>query len=80
MAGAYKQLRAWRQAVELVLDIYRATNSFPKTEVYGLSSQMRQQLAKTINALLGVLKTAEVTEDRKTQERSTAKCHVAATS
>ena len=42
MAGAYRELRAWRQGIDLVLDVYRATQNFPKTETYGLTSQIRR--------------------------------------
>jgi four helix bundle protein len=39
---AFRDLRVWRQAMKLTLDIYLATSSFPKHEVYGLSQQMRR--------------------------------------
>jgi four helix bundle protein len=42
MAGAYTQLRAWKQAIDLVLEVYRVTQDFPKTEVYGLTNQIRR--------------------------------------
>jgi four helix bundle protein len=42
VAGSYKDLRAWKQAVELVVEIYRATQTFPRSELYGLTNQMRR--------------------------------------
>ena len=42
MADAYRDLIAWRKATDLALDIYRATQKFPKDEIYGLTSQMRR--------------------------------------
>lgn len=42
MAGNYTELRAWKQAVDLVLDVYRTTQNFPKAELYGLSDQIRR--------------------------------------
>jgi len=42
MSGCYKDLKAWRKSVELVLEVYRATQQFPKCELYGLTSQMRR--------------------------------------
>ena len=42
MAGNYTELRAWKQAVDLVLDVYRTTQDFPKTELYGLTNQIRR--------------------------------------
>jgi four helix bundle protein len=40
--GTYEDLKVWRQAMQLVLRIYRCTGSFPKQEIYGLTSQMRR--------------------------------------
>ena len=42
MAGSYKDLRAWKQSMELALEIYRHTESFPTEERYGLTSQLRR--------------------------------------
>lgn len=38
----YQDLRVWRDSVELVVETYRATSAFPKTELYGLTSQLRR--------------------------------------
>ncbi len=38
----YRDLRVWQEAVELALTVYRATMTFPKHELYGLTSQMRR--------------------------------------
>ncbi|HEY4486816.1 MAG TPA: four helix bundle protein [Candidatus Paceibacterota bacterium] len=38
----YKDLVVWQRAVELVVAVYSVTESFPKEEVYGLTSQMRR--------------------------------------
>ena len=40
--GSYRDLRVWQQAMKLALLVYKATEAFPKSEVYGLSSQMRR--------------------------------------
>jgi len=42
MANSYKDLRAWKQSVDLALEIYRETQTFPKNELYGLTSQLRR--------------------------------------
>jgi four helix bundle protein len=42
MATSYKDLRVWRQSVDLALVIYRQTQTFPKNELYGLTSQLRR--------------------------------------
>ena len=38
----YQDLLVWKRSVELALAIYRATESFPKREIYGLSAQLRR--------------------------------------
>ena len=38
----HQKLEAWSKAVELVTDIYRSTERFPKEERYGLTSQIRR--------------------------------------
>ncbi len=38
----YKNIRAYQLADELVMSIYRATKTFPKEEMYGLTSQLRR--------------------------------------
>jgi four helix bundle protein len=39
---SFKNLRVWEKAHRLTLDVYRSTRSFPREEVYGLTSQMRR--------------------------------------
>ncbi len=39
---SYKQLVAWQKAMELVLRVYRVTQTFPRSEIYGLVTQMRR--------------------------------------
>ena len=38
----HRDLVAWQKAMELVKEIYRATRTFPREEVYGLTSQLRR--------------------------------------
>ena len=38
----YRELIVWQKAMSLVESVYRATNSFPNTEIYGLTSQVRR--------------------------------------
>jgi four helix bundle protein len=42
MANSYKDLRVWKQSVDLALEIHRQTQNFPKNELYGLTSQLRR--------------------------------------
>lgn len=38
----HKKLKVWQKAVELVIDIYEVSKSFPKEEEFGLKSQLRR--------------------------------------
>lgn len=42
MGPSYKDLVAWKKAMELVTEVYRTTERFPKEEIYGLTSQLRR--------------------------------------
>ena len=39
---SYKDLNIWKQSIELVKDVYKISYSFPKEELYVLSSQIRR--------------------------------------
>lgn len=39
---SYKDLIVWQKSMDLVVLVYKATDSFPKSELYGLVSQMRR--------------------------------------
>lgn len=38
----FRGLKAWQKAYNLALEIYKITRYFPKTEVYGLTSQIQR--------------------------------------
>ncbi len=38
----YHDLRVWQRSIELSTTIYRHTAGFPKSELYGLTNQMRR--------------------------------------
>jgi four helix bundle protein len=38
----FRDLRVWEKTHELTLDIYRTTATFPRSELYGLVSQIRR--------------------------------------
>jgi four helix bundle protein len=42
MARDYTKIKAWQLADQLALSAYKATKKFPKSEVWGLTSQMRR--------------------------------------
>lgn len=35
-------MKVWQRSIELVKEIYKITSQFPKTEIYGLTTQMRR--------------------------------------
>jgi four helix bundle protein len=41
----FRGLAVWKNAHLLVLDVYRVTESFPKHELFGLTSQIRRAAA-----------------------------------
>ena len=42
---SYRDLLVWQKSIDLVVDCYRATEPFPRTETYGLTSQIRRSAA-----------------------------------
>ncbi len=39
---SHKELHVWQKAMDLVENIYKLTQNFPKEELYGLTSQIRR--------------------------------------
>lgn len=42
MKSSYQKLQVWKKAFQLAIDVYRATEKFPRSEIFGLVSQMRR--------------------------------------
>ena len=42
MARDFRKLRVYQAADELAFNVYQATKIFPKSEIYGLTSQLRR--------------------------------------
>ena len=40
--GDYRKLQVWERAHRLTLEVYGATQGFPKEEMYGLTNQLRR--------------------------------------
>jgi four helix bundle protein len=38
----YQELIVWQKSMDLVEEVYRATRSFPREEIYGITSQLRR--------------------------------------
>jgi four helix bundle protein len=43
--GDFKKLEVWQVAHRITCQVYKATASFPKTETYGLTAQLRRSAA-----------------------------------
>ena len=39
---AHRKLDVWKKSMDFVKHVYQATETFPKSEIYGLISQMRR--------------------------------------
>lgn len=37
-----KELKIWHKAMDLSVEVYKATSKFPKEEIYGLTSQIKR--------------------------------------
>jgi four helix bundle protein len=42
VAKSYKDLVVWQKAMDLSIAVYQMTRTFPKEEIFGLTSQMRR--------------------------------------
>ena len=42
MSHSYRDLLVWQRAKQLAVEVYRATESFPRSETYGITSQIRR--------------------------------------
>jgi four helix bundle protein len=39
---SFKELTVWQKARDLAVEVYKLTEEFPQSEIYGLTSQMRR--------------------------------------
>ncbi len=42
MLKSYRDLVVWQKAMDVTVETYRFSNDFPKSELYGLTSQLRR--------------------------------------
>jgi four helix bundle protein len=42
MVQSFRDLLVWQRSIQLTVAIYRLTQSFPREEIYGLTSQIRR--------------------------------------
>ncbi len=53
MGHRYQELIVWQKARTFAGDVYRVTESFPRTEVYGLISQLRRAAVSVASNIAG---------------------------
>ncbi|MEW6188195.1 MAG: four helix bundle protein [Thermodesulfobacteriota bacterium] len=58
----HRNLIAWQKSMDLVIEVYRATISFPSHEIYGLTSQLRRAVVSAPSNI------AEGAADRTVQQ------------
>lgn len=49
MSHSYRELIAWQKAKRLAVHVYKCTESFPKCEMYGLTSQVRRAAISVVS-------------------------------
>jgi four helix bundle protein len=45
----FEDLRAFQRALDLMVDVYTATEQFPKTELHGLTAQLRRAACSVVS-------------------------------
>lgn len=40
--ATHKELNVWKESIDFVTEIYKITSNYPKSEIYGIVSQMRR--------------------------------------
>jgi four helix bundle protein len=49
--SAFSDLRVWRSAMDLAIEVYRQTASFPQHEIYFLTQQMRRAAVSILSKI-----------------------------
>ncbi len=49
----HRKLEVWKKSMALAREIYTATEAFPRSEIYGLSSQLRRSAVSVPSNLAG---------------------------
>jgi len=52
MQKPYEKLIVWQKGYEFVLTVYKATDTYPKHEIYGITSQLRRAAVSVINNIV----------------------------
>ena len=40
----YKDMEVWKESIKLVTDIYKITETYPQSELFGLTNQIRRSV------------------------------------
>lgn len=48
LLAGYKRLNVWKEAHELTLLVYKVTKTFPRDELFGLTSQFRRSVISVV--------------------------------
>jgi four helix bundle protein len=57
----FRKLKVWEKSHQLTLAVYRATEKFPSSELYGLTSQLRRSCASIpANIAEGCCRTGDI--------------------
>src|SRR5258705_3222033 len=51
MQKTFEDLRAFQRALDLMVDVYEATETFPGKELYGMTSQMRRAACSVVSCI-----------------------------
>lgn len=51
MNKSFRDLVAFKRAMELMVEVYKATKSFPREETYGLTSQLRRAAVGVVSQI-----------------------------
>lgn len=70
----YEDLIAWQKAHVLVLAVYKLTQSFPKDELFGLTSQLRRAAVSITSNIVEGFKRHSNTEKIRFYNISEASC------
>ncbi|BBO34040.1 four helix bundle protein [Lacipirellula parvula] len=68
--ASYRDLKVWQLGVDIALEVYRITGNFPKSEQYGLTSQLRR-------AAVSIASNIAEGHARKTQKELHRFCNIA---
>lgn len=56
----FEKLRVWQKAVDFAKDIYSLTSTFPKDEIFGITSQLRRaSISMSLNIAEGAGRTSK---------------------